>query len=72
VPLLTAAEDFAFFAKKVPGVFFFVGVTPETQDPAKAPANHSDYFYIDERGINVGLRAMTRVVVDYLKSGGMK
>jgi amidohydrolase len=72
VPLLTAAEDFSFFAKKVPGVFFFVGVTPEAQDPAKAPANHSDYFYIDERGINVGLRAMTRVVVDYLKSGGMK
>jgi amidohydrolase len=71
VPLVTAAEDFSFFAKEVPGFFFFVGVTPETQDPQAAPANHSDYFYIDERGIDVGLRAMTRVVVDYLKSGGM-
>jgi amidohydrolase len=71
VPLVTAAEDFSFFAKAVPGFYFFVGVTPETQDPATAPANHSDYFYLDERGINVGLRAMTRVVVDYLKSGGM-
>jgi amidohydrolase len=72
VPPVTASEDFSFFAKKVPGFFFFVGVTPPAQDPAKAPANHSDYFYIDEDGIAVGLRAMTRVVVDYLKSGGPK
>ncbi|MBS0580280.1 MAG: amidohydrolase [Proteobacteria bacterium] len=70
VPPVTASEDFAFFAKKVPGFFFFVGITPAAQDPATAPANHSDYFYIDESGIAVGLRAMTRVVVDYLTSGG--
>jgi amidohydrolase len=71
IPLVTAAEDFSFFAKRVPGFFFFVGVTPETQDPLTAPSNHSDFFYLDERGIGVGLRAMTRVVVDYLKSGGL-
>jgi amidohydrolase len=71
VPLVTAAEDFSFFAKEVPGFFFFVGVTPQSQDPLTAPANHSDFFYIDERGIDVGLRAMTRVVVDYLESGGL-
>lgn len=71
IPLVTAAEDFSLFAERVPGFFFFVGITPETQDPATAPSNHSDFFYIDERGIAVGLRAMTRVVVDYLKSGGM-
>ena len=70
LPLLTVAEDFAFFARKVPGFYFFVGITPVTQDPETAPTNHSDYFYIDEDGIAVGLRAMTRVVVDYLKSGG--
>ncbi len=70
MPLLTAAEDFAFFARKVPGFYFFVGITPVTQDPETAPTNHSDYFYIDEAGIAVGLRAMTRVVVDYFNSGG--
>ncbi len=69
-PLVTASEDFAFFARQVPGFFFFVGVTPATQDPLTAPANHSDFFYIDERGLEVGLRAMTRVVVDYLAAGG--
>ena len=71
IPLVTAAEDFSFFAQRVPGFYFFVGVTPETQDPLTAPSNHSDLFYLDERGIDIGLRAMTRVVVDYLKSGGM-
>jgi amidohydrolase len=70
-PLITAAEDFSFFARRVPGFYFLVGITPATQDPATAPSNHSDYFYLDERGIDVGLRAMTRVVVDYLKSGGL-
>ncbi len=70
-PLVTAAEDFSFYAQKVPGFYFFVGITPVTQDPVTAPSNHSDFFYIDERGIEVGLRAMTRVVADYLKSGGM-
>lgn len=66
--LITAAEDFSFFAAKVPGVYFFIGVTAANQDPATAPSNHSDYFYLDERGIPVGLKAMTRVVVDYLNS----
>jgi len=68
VDVITAAEDFAFFARAVPGVYFFIGVTPPDQDPAAAPSNHSDYFYLDERGIPIGLRAMTQVVVDYLQS----
>jgi amidohydrolase len=67
--LVTASEDFAFFAKTIPGVFFFVGITPPDQDPAKAPSNHSDYFYLDERGIPIAMRAMTQVALDYLESG---
>src|SRR6266480_2482357 len=59
----TAAEDFSFFAQKVPGVYFVIGVTPPDQNPDTAPSNHSDYFYVDERGIPIGLRAMTQVVV---------
>src|SRR6202022_3706678 len=64
IDVITAAEDFAFFARAVPGVYFFIGVTPPDQDSASAPSNHSDYFYLDERGIPIGLRAMTQVVVD--------
>ena len=35
-PLTGTAEDFSFFQQKVPGLFFFLGVTPKDQDPPKA------------------------------------
>jgi amidohydrolase len=66
--LITAAEDFSVFAQAVPGVYFFVGVTPPDKDPATAPSNHSDYFYLDERGIPIGMRAMSHVIIDYLNA----
>ncbi len=65
-PLITGAEDFAFFAQKVPSMYFRVGVTPADRDPQTAPSNHSDYFYVDEKAIPIALRAMTQVAVDYL------
>jgi amidohydrolase len=70
LPLITGAEDFAFFAQRVPSVFFFVGVTPRGQDAQQAPANHSPLFYMDEAGLPPGLRSMLQVAVDYLQSGG--
>ena len=68
MPLITGAEDFSYYAREIPGLFFFVGVTPPDQDPLQAPSNHSDYFYVDERGIPVGMRALARLAVDYLQS----
>jgi amidohydrolase len=65
---VTAAEDFAFYAKEVPGLFFMVGSTPADQDATQAPSNHSDYFYVDERSIPIAMRAMTQVALDYLSS----
>jgi hypothetical protein len=41
-------------------------VTPPDQDVATAPANHSDFFYVDERGLGVGLRGMTALAFDFL------
>jgi amidohydrolase len=66
--LVTGAEDFAFYAQKVPSLFFMVGSTPADQDPLQAPSNHSDYFYVDERSIPIALRAMTQVAIDYLSA----
>jgi amidohydrolase len=66
--LITASEDYSYFAQKIPSVYFFVGITPADQDPAQAPSNHSDYFFLDERGIPVAMRAMTQVALDYLES----
>jgi len=69
VSLQTGAEDFAFFANKVPGLFFWVGVTPQGQDPEQAPSNHSPLFYVDEASLGVGVRALLNVAVDYLEQG---
>lgn len=66
MPLVTGSEDFAFFAQQVPSLYFLVGVTPPDQDVATAPPNHSDFFYVDERGLAVGLRAMTALAFDFL------
>lgn len=60
------AEDFSFYAREVPGFFFFVGATPKGQDAGKAPSNHSPEFFLDESALDVSLRAMLQVTLDYL------
>lgn len=68
---VTGAEDFAFFQKKVPGLFFFVGAMPPDQDPTKVPAHHTPDFMIDERGMLTGLKAMLNVTLDYMNMPNM-
>lgn len=63
-PRHTASEDFAFLAQRAPGLFFWIGVTPPGQDPARAAPNHSPRFMVDEAGLLVGLRAMLHLVAD--------
>lgn len=69
VPLVTGAEDFAFFAEKVPSFFFFVGVTPRDQNMLTAASNHSPLFYVDETAIPIASRAFGQLALDYLVSG---
>lgn len=66
IPKITASEDFSFYAQEVPGLFFFLGGTPAGQDPAKAPYNHSPYFYVDESSFKVGTKALSQLAIDYL------
>jgi amidohydrolase len=63
----TGAEDFAYFQKQIPGMFFYVGAMPPDQDPATVPSHHTPDFMIDERGMLTGLRAMLNVTIDYMK-----
>ena len=65
--LTTGSEDFSFFQQQVPGVFFFLGVTPLDQDPAKAAANHSPLFFVDDTALITGVRAMAQVAAEYLE-----
>jgi len=66
LPLITASEDFAFFAQKVPSLYINIGVTAPDVDPTTAPTNHSPNFYLDETGLALGVRAMAQLAVDYL------
>jgi amidohydrolase len=66
LPLITAAEDFAFFAQKVPSLFVNIGVTPLDENPMTAPTNHSPLFHVDETGLPTGVRLMAQLAVDYL------
>lgn len=66
VGLTMAAEDFSYYAQQAPGFFFFVGATPKGQDAIKAPSNHSPEFFLDESALDLGLRAMLQVALDYL------
>jgi len=68
-PLQMGAEDFSFYAREVPGLFFFVGATSAGIDPATAPSNHSPKFLLDEKALDVGLRALLQVSLDYLQGG---
>ncbi|MEB1527674.1 M20 family metallopeptidase [Xanthomonas sp. WHRI 7945] len=65
-PLQMGAEDFSFYAQQVPSLFFFVGATGPGIDPATAPSNHSPQFLLDEAALDVGLRALLQVSLDYL------
>lgn len=64
--LTGTAEDFSYFQQDVPGLFFFLGVTPPSQDPSKAALNHSPLFFADETALPVGVRALTHLTLDYL------
>ncbi|MDG2517780.1 M20 family metallopeptidase [Lysobacter soli] len=67
-PLQMGAEDFSFYAKEVPSMFFFVGATAKGIDPVTAPSNHSPKFALDEASLDLGLRALLQVTLDYLHS----
>jgi amidohydrolase len=65
--LVTGAEDFSFFALEVPGLFVFLGITPEGQNAVTAPSNHSPLFYADEKALKTGTELYVNWVIDYAK-----
>jgi amidohydrolase len=69
VPKVMGSEDFSFFQRIVPGLFFFIGVTPHGTDPATVAPNHSPRFFVDEGGLLLGVRALANLACDFLESG---
>ena len=67
VPAITGAEDFSFYQKEVPGFYFFLGGTPDNVATKDAPPHHTPDFYVDDSSLVIGIKAMSRLVVDYSK-----
>ncbi len=62
-PPQTTSEDFAFYAQKAPGMYFFLGINPEGADPAKVAPNHSPYFDVAESALLSGVRAFVHLTL---------
>jgi amidohydrolase len=63
------AEDFSRFLERVPGLFFFLGVTPVDRDPFGVPANHSPMYDVDEAAMPTGVKALSALALDALLHG---
>jgi amidohydrolase len=63
-PPQMGAEDFAYYQQQVPGFYYLLGV----RNAAKGITAmiHTEHFDIDEAALPLGVRAMSRVVLDYL------
>ena len=57
-------EDFAYFAQKIPGFYFRLGARPKGQK--EFPPLHSPDFAPDSGCLEVGVKAMTQLILDYL------
>ena len=61
----TGAEDFSYFADKVPSFFFNLGGMPKGMDPSKAAPHHTPDFYLDDSMLDTGVKAFCNIVFDY-------
>jgi amidohydrolase len=68
VPKVMGSEDFSFFQRVVPGLFFFLGTVPAGTAVETAAPNHSPRFHPDEGCLVLGVRALANVACDFLES----
>jgi amidohydrolase len=58
---VTGAEDFSFFANRVPGVFVLLGARDPQTPVERAAPNHSPEFLVDERALATGVRTLAEL-----------
>jgi amidohydrolase len=63
--LITGAEDYSLFEKRIPGLYLMLGVNKAGVRAGEAPANHSPLFDANEAALIVGVRAHVGFVLDY-------
>ena len=65
---ITGAEDFSYFQNEVPGLFFFLGGTPLDMKESEAPSHHTPSFIVEDASMELGVKALSNLAVDFLKS----
>jgi amidohydrolase len=63
----TGAEDFSFVAEKVPGFYISLGGRPANVPREQAADHHTPDFFIDDSGLDLGVRALTAMTLHYMK-----
>lgn len=62
---MMGAEDFSFYAREVPGLFFFLGARHPEIDALDATLHHTPDFKIDENSFPLGMSSLIQLVLDY-------
>ena len=64
VPPVMSTDDFAYFAQEAPAMFLYLGIV---KPGTTSGANHTANFLADDSAIAVGMRAMSVMVLEYLR-----
>jgi amidohydrolase len=62
----TSAEDYSYFAEKVPSLFLFFGGMQPGTNPKTAMPHHTPDFIIDEAGLKTAVKTFAFLVTDYM------
>ncbi len=66
IDAITGAEDFSYFQKEVPGLYFFLGGRPLNVKQQDAASHHTPDFFIDDSGLKLGVQTFINLTLDYL------
>jgi len=72
IPPVMMSEDFSYFQKKAPGLFFFLGAYPADMKLERPPTHHTPDFIVDEKCLPIGVKALLALTVDYMEMNSKK
>jgi amidohydrolase len=64
----TGAEDFSFVAERIPGFYIGLGGRPANVPAGQAADHHTPDFYIDDSQLDVGVRALLSMALNYMRN----
>ena len=65
---ITGCEDFSYYQHRVPGFFYFIGITPRGVDRKQSAPNHSPRFFVDESALLLGVRSLAYLTLEFMAS----